>query len=202
MIFFAKHSKTNFFKMNRFLFRGTLTRFLFNLTRLLSKIVNWVRGQRSNKSLIFVRNIEVGFLCLFVIFLTSIKLVFDIWPLIQITIFEEEPCKCHSEEESIHFKEVCFRVQLGNESQKSEYNLSWNVFYQNVYYHSFTPIQNLKSLVKTRTLNAGTHTKEKPSKFLKFHSPFCLIIRKYTQTEWPSWVLLNLLLLVKLLDAI
>ena len=35
-------------------------------------------GQRSNKSLILVRNIEVGFLCLFVVFLTSIKLLFDL----------------------------------------------------------------------------------------------------------------------------
>ena len=78
-----------------------------------SKIVNWIRGQRSNKSLIFVRNIEVGFLFLFVIFVMSIKLLFDLWPLIQFTIFEEEPCqieeepcKCPSEEESIHFEEV------------------------------------------------------------------------------------------------
>ena len=38
----------------------------------------------------------------------SIKLLFDLWPLIQFTIFEEEicqieeePCKCPSEEESI-----------------------------------------------------------------------------------------------------
>ena len=80
-----------------------------------SKIVNWIRGQRSNKSLIFVRNIEVGFLFLFIIFMMSIKLLFDLWPLIQFTIFEEEPCQieeepctCPSEEESIHFEEVFF----------------------------------------------------------------------------------------------
>ena len=42
----------------------------------------------------------------------SIKLLFDLWPLIQFTIFEaepcqieEEPCKCPSEEESIHFED-------------------------------------------------------------------------------------------------
>ena len=54
-----------------------------------SKIVNWIRGQRSNKSLIFVRNIEVGFLFVFVIFMMNIKLLFDLWPLIQFTIFEK-----------------------------------------------------------------------------------------------------------------
>ena len=47
------------------------------------------------------------------IFLTSIKLSFDLWPLNQFTIFEEKPgkieekhCKCPSEEESIHFEEI------------------------------------------------------------------------------------------------
>ena len=51
------------------------------------------------------------------IFLTNIKLLFDLWPLIQFTIFEEEPCqieeescKCPAEEESIHFEEVYLRV--------------------------------------------------------------------------------------------
>ena len=33
----TKHSKTNHFKINRLLFRGTLTRFLFNFTRSLFK---------------------------------------------------------------------------------------------------------------------------------------------------------------------
>ena len=53
------------------------------------------------------------------IFLTSIKVLLDLWPLIPFTIYEEEPCKieekpckCPSEEESIHFKEVCFRAYM------------------------------------------------------------------------------------------
>ena len=47
----------------------------------------------------------------------SIKLLFGLWPLIQFTIFEEEPCqieeesgKCPAEEKSIHFEEVYFSV--------------------------------------------------------------------------------------------
>ena len=51
----------------------------------------------------------------------SIKLLFDLWPLIQFTIFEEEPCqleeepcKCPSEEESIHFEKVFLRVYKCN----------------------------------------------------------------------------------------
>ena len=50
---------------------------------------------------------------LFLIFLISIKLLFELWPLIQFTIFEEKPCKIEekpckypSEEESIHFEEI------------------------------------------------------------------------------------------------
>ena len=50
--------------------------------------------------------------------LTSTKLLFDLGPLIQFTIFEEnpckieeKPCKCSSEEESIHFEEM-FRVYI------------------------------------------------------------------------------------------
>ena len=56
-----------------------------------------------------------------VIFMMSIKLLFDLWPRIQFTIFEEEPCHIEeepcqieeapckwrpSEEESIHFEKV------------------------------------------------------------------------------------------------
>ena len=69
----------------------------------------------------------------------------------------------------------------------------------------FTPIQNLKSLVKTWTLNActsGLIQKRNHPKFLTLHSPFCLLIRKNTQTEWSSWVFWNLLLLMKPSDAI
>ena len=62
--------KKNLFKMNRFLFPGTLTRFLFNLQGFSSKFVNWMSGQRSNENLILVRNVEEGFLCLFVVVLT------------------------------------------------------------------------------------------------------------------------------------
>ena len=72
---------------------------------------------RSNKSLKLVRNKHKKPTS---IFLTRIKLLFDICPLIQFAIFEEEPCqieeepcKCPSEEESIHFEEVCFRVYVG-----------------------------------------------------------------------------------------
>ena len=52
------HSKKALFTMSRFLFRGKVS---------LQKIINRMRGKRSNKSLILVRYIEVGFLCLFVI---------------------------------------------------------------------------------------------------------------------------------------
>ena len=106
------NSKTDLFKMNRFLFQGALTRFLFNSTRFLfkngKKIEYGVKGQI--KSLILVRNIKVGFLCLFAIFPWSFKLLFDLLTLIQFTIFEKEPCifenetcRCPSEEEYIHF---------------------------------------------------------------------------------------------------
>ena len=47
---------------------------------------------------------------------------------------------------------------------------------------SFTPMQNLKSFVRTRTLSAGTWLlpKRDRPKFLTLHSPFCLlIIKKY-----------------------
>ena len=70
-----------------------------------SKIVNWMRGQRSNKSLILIINITNRNKKPTSIFLTKIKLSFDLWPLIQFTIFEEEPfkieeksCKCPLEE--------------------------------------------------------------------------------------------------------
>ena len=73
----------------------------------------------------------------------------------------------------------------GNESQKSERNLS--------YVYSFTPIQKLKSLVKTRTLNAGTSElipKRNRMKFLTLHLLFCLLIRKkkhaYTPPPTPT----------------
>ena len=113
------HSKTNLFKMNRFLFRGALTRFLFILQGSSSKIVDWIKGQRSNKRLIHVRNIEVGFLCWFVIFLTSkLSLLFDLRSLIQFKFMKRNlvklkrnlACECPSEEESINFEEACFRV--------------------------------------------------------------------------------------------
>ena len=48
-------------------------------------------------------------------YLTSIKFLFDLWPFIRFTIFEEKPCeieekpcKCPLEEEPIHFEEVFF----------------------------------------------------------------------------------------------
>ena len=76
-----------------------------------SKIVNWIRGQRSNKSLILVRNIEVGFSCLFVHFWQVLSFLFDLWTLIQITVFEEEPCKTEAIWESnLFILKVCFRV--------------------------------------------------------------------------------------------
>ena len=83
------HSKTNSSKWIDSSAEGHFnTRlFFFNFTRFILKTWNQLRGQRSNKSLKFVINIEVGFLCLYVIFLTSIKLLFDLWPLIQFTIF-------------------------------------------------------------------------------------------------------------------
>ena len=40
-----------------------------------------------------------------------------------------------------------------------------------------------------------THAKEKPSRFSNI--TFCLFIRTNTQTERPSWVLWNVLLLMK-----
>ena len=52
-------------------------------------------------------------------YLTSIKLLFDLWPFIRFTIFEEKPCEIEEkpckyplEEESIHFEEVFYRVAL------------------------------------------------------------------------------------------
>ena len=65
----------------------------------------------------------------------------------------------------------------GNESQKSEQNLTENVYYQ----YPFTPIQNLKSLVRTRTLTAGTSgliPKRNRLKLLTLQSPFCFFIIK------------------------
>ena len=103
-------SKINLFKMKRFLFQGTRIKFLFNFTSSSSKDVNWMRGQRSSKSLILVWNITNKHKKYTPIFLTSIKLC-DLWSLIQFTIFEAEtcknwryPCKYSSEEESIYFK--------------------------------------------------------------------------------------------------
>ena len=58
----------------RFPFRGTLTRFLFKNCKLNEGLK--IRSKR----LILVRNIEVGFLCLLVIFLTSTEFLFDLWP--------------------------------------------------------------------------------------------------------------------------
>ena len=51
-----------------------------------------------------------------------------------------------------------------------------------------------------QTLNASTSwliPKRNRLKFLTLHLPFWLLVRKNTQTEWPSWVLWNLLLLMK-----
>ena len=64
------------------------------------------------------RNIEVGFLCLFVVFLTSTKILFDLFPLIQFIVFEEKSLMCPSEEVSIHFEEmfscVCSKPNIIN----------------------------------------------------------------------------------------
>ena len=112
-----KKKKKKLFKMNRFLFRGTLTRFLFNLTRFLFKNCKLNEGSKINKSLILIINIIKRNKKPTSIYLTNIKLLFDLWPLIQFAIFEEKPfkieeksCKCPSEEESIHFEEAFFRV--------------------------------------------------------------------------------------------
>ena len=81
--------------MYRFLFRGTLTRFLFNFSRFLFRTYKLnIMSQRSNKSLILVRNIinkHKNYI--------SNKYQTFIWPLTP-----------YSEEESIHFEEICFRV--------------------------------------------------------------------------------------------
>ena len=56
-----------------------------------SKVVDQIRGQRSNNSLILVRNIENKHKKPTSILLTSVKLLVDFWPLILFTNFEEEP---------------------------------------------------------------------------------------------------------------
>ena len=101
LVVYNLHSKANLFKMNRFLFQKDIYKVSLQFYKVpqSSKIVNWMRGQRSNKTLILV-----------IIKLLSIKFLFDLWPLIQCTIFDEKPCKCPSEEESIHFEETCFTV--------------------------------------------------------------------------------------------
>ena len=87
----------NLFKMNRYLIRGTL---------LIQRAL---------------------FLCLIVIFLTSIKLLFDLWPLIWLTMFEWKSTKCPSDKVSIHFKEIFLRVhaiaRLEYQMQKS---MNWS----------------------------------------------------------------------------
>ena len=103
--------KTNLFKMNRFLFRGTLARFLFNFTRFLFKNCKLNKGSKVKQNLILVRNIEVGFSCLFVHYWQVSSFLFDLWTLIQFTIFEEEPCKIEEVWESnLFILKVCFRV--------------------------------------------------------------------------------------------
>ena len=75
-----------------------------------------------------------------------------------------------------------------------------NVMLEILDLYSFTPIQNLKSLVKTWTLNAGIlglTSKRNRLKSLTLHSPFCPAIRKNIQTELPCWVLWNLFLSMK-----
>ena len=73
-----------------------------------SKIVtvNWIRGQRSNKSLIFVRNIEVGFLFLFVIFMMSIKLLFNFDPSITLQFLKRNLVKLKRNLVSVPWKSV------------------------------------------------------------------------------------------------
>ena len=111
----TKTKTKNLFKVNRFLYWGHLQGSSSIWQGSSSKIVNWMRGQRSNKSLILIPNIANRNKKPTYIFLRNIKLLFDIWPLIQFTIFEEEAfkieeksCKCPSVEESIHFEEVFF----------------------------------------------------------------------------------------------
>ena len=48
--------------------------------------------------------------------------------------------------------------------------------------------------LKTKT---GLISKRNRLKFLTFHSTFCLIDSENTQIEWPSWILWNLLPLMK-----
>ena len=55
--------------------------------------------------------------------------------------------------------------------------------------------------LKTKILNAsmsGLISKRNRLKFLALHSTFCLIDSENTQIEWPSWLLWNLLLFMKL----
>ena len=60
--------------------------------------------------------------------------------------------------------------------------------------------QNVKSLVKMPTLNANTRPhipNRNHPKFSTLHLPFCLLVSRKSQTEWLSWVLWDLLLLMK-----
>ena len=65
---------------------------------------------------------------------------------------------------------------------------------------------NLKLLVKTRTLNASTSGLIPMRNCLKFLTFICHFAfsseKKNTQTKWPSWMLLNLLLLIKPSDEL
>ena len=75
---------------------------------LFKKMVNWMKGQRPNKDFKkLVRNILTNKQKKPTsIFLTSSKLLINLWPLVRFTIFEEKPyeieekhCKCSLEEE-------------------------------------------------------------------------------------------------------
>ena len=61
------------------------------------------------------------------------------------------------------------------------------------------------SLSKTETLNDGPseHSEEKKSqKFVTLHSPFCNFLHRNAISKLPSWVLLNLLFLMKPSDML
>ena len=65
-------------------FEGHLQYFSSILQGSSSKIVSWLTGQRSNKSFMLVRNITNKHKKPTSIFLTSVKLLVDLWPLVQI----------------------------------------------------------------------------------------------------------------------
>ena len=76
----------------------------------------------------------------------------------------------------------------GNVGQKSEQTFSLNVHYL----YSFTPIQNLKSLVKTLTLNpciSEITAKRNCLKFLHYNRHFVFLSEENTQIELKMAIL-------------